>query len=80
MYFAPFGFDQFKLVERFHAFDRGFHTQRVRQADNRGDNLRAILVLLRTAIDKALVDFDLVERRRAQIAERRIPRPEIIKR
>ena len=50
------------------------------KADNGGDDLRAVLILLRAAIDKAVVDLDLVKRGGAQIAERRIASAEIIKR
>ena len=69
---------QIELIEGFDPFHRGFDAQRVGQADDRGDDLGAVLIFRGTGIDKALVHLDLVERGGAQIAERGIAGPEIV--
>src|SRR5690606_16578946 len=77
---AALGNDELQLVEGLDALDSGFHAERFGQADDRGDDLGAVLVLLGAGINEALVDLDLVERGGAQVAERRIAGAEIVER
>ena len=62
----------------FDAFGGRVHSERFGQRDNGADD-RAIAVHARCrALDEALVDLDLVERRLLQIAERTVAGSEIV--
>src|SRR3546814_20400955 len=64
--------DQVELVERFDALGGRLHLQRLGERDDRGDDRAIARPLHRRAAHEALVDLDLVERRRLQKPERRI--------
>src|SRR3546814_1347021 len=72
--------DQVELVERFDTLGGRFHLERLGQRDDRGDDRAVARPRLGRAANEALVDLDLVERRRLQIAERRIAGAEIVAR
>ena len=74
------GADDIALIERLDAFDGGFHAQRIGKADDRGDDLGAVLIAQCAAVDEAALDLELVERGGAQIAQGGIARAEIIER
>jgi hypothetical protein len=77
---APEHPHQVQFVQRLDAFGRRFHAQRFGQADDRGDDCAVATARLGRAAHERLVDLDLVERGRAQVAERRIARAEIVER
>ena len=68
-----------RLVQRLDALGRTPHAERLRQRQRGHRNGTAVGTGL-DVLDEALVDLDLVERERAQIAERRVARPEIVQR
>src|SRR3546814_20509093 len=72
--------DQVELVERFDTLGGRFHLERLGQRDDRGDDRAVARPRLGRAANEALVDLDLVERRRLPIAERRIAGAEIVER
>src|SRR3546814_8974997 len=72
--------DQVELVERFDTLGGRFHLERLGQRDDRGDDRAVARSGLGRAANETLVDLDLVERRRLQIAERRIAGAEIVER
>ena len=72
--------DEAQIVVGLDPLRRGIHVETLGERDDGADD-RGIAVRGRgRAADEALVDLDLVERRLAQVAERRIAGPEIVER
>ena len=67
------------MLLRLHALGRRLHAQAVAQRGDRADDGHGFLILHQVT-HKGLVDLDLVERKAAQVAERRVSGAEIIQR
>ncbi len=72
--------DQVELVLGFDPLGHGLHAQRLGEADDRAHDRAVVVARFGRATHEALVDFDLVERCGAQIAERGIAGAEIVER
>lgn len=66
-----------ELTLDFHAFSESFHAKGVCKRGDGADHCVRITSLVQI-LDKASVDLDLVEGKRAEIAQRRISRSEIV--
>src|SRR5262249_26089105 len=74
---APGGAQQFKLFCGLHALARGIELERAAEPCHRADDRRAVRPVGELGHER-LVDLDLVERKHAQIAERRVAGAEIV--
>ena len=70
--------NEIELIVRFNAFGGGLHSQCLGERDDCRYDSPVARPRQRCRTNKALVDFDFIERRSAKVAERRIARPKIV--